>query len=174
MHTDSLKAGRTISLIFLCALAYVPSAIAQDDDARRPATAAAKPGPWFGLTLPPQTGDAPAVMVGPRAPRAVTLPPGESASPELEGNRIKADVNTIVGFSHESRQRREIGSGQMWGRVTGFPSSSRTSSLASRHRRLIQPWIAQSNCSRPSRLAALVADGIGIIAVRLQARSSVG
>ena len=54
------------------------------------------------------------------------MPSGESASPDFDGAAIKADVATIVGFSNQSRVEREIGSGQMWGRITGFPSSDRT------------------------------------------------
>jgi hypothetical protein len=85
-----------------------------------------KPGPWFGVPLPPPLGKEPAVLVGDRSPRPVTLPPGEPAAPELAGAAIKADVETIVGFSKESRNSREIGSGQMWGRIAGLPSGART------------------------------------------------
>ena len=81
---------------------------------------------WFGVALPAPGGNTPAVMVGDRAPRPVTLPPGEPAAPEFAGATIKADVAAIVGFSKESRSTREFGSGQMWGRVTGFPSSTKT------------------------------------------------
>jgi len=83
-------------------------------------------GPWFGLTLPPPPGAEPAVIVGSRAPRPVTLPPGESAAPELTGAAIRADLERIVGFSKESRATKEIGSGQLWGRVSGLPSSAKT------------------------------------------------
>ncbi len=84
------------------------------------------PGPWLGVTLPPKMGDAPAVRVGQRAPRAVSLPPGEADAPEFRGATLKADVDTIVGFSRDSRSQREMGNGQMWGRVAGFPSATRT------------------------------------------------
>ena len=83
-------------------------------------------GPWFGLPLPPRSGEARAVIVGERASRPVALPAGEPANPELTGTAIKADVETIVGFSKESRATKEIGTGQMWGRVAGFPSSDKT------------------------------------------------
>jgi hypothetical protein len=79
---------------------------------------------WFGLTLPQPPTAAPAVKVGARPPRpaaAVT-----TADNELRGDVIKRDVETIVGFARESRQSKEIGSGQMWGRVAGFPSSDKT------------------------------------------------
>jgi hypothetical protein len=56
----------------------------------------------------------------------VTLPAGEAPAPELKGDAIRADLEAIVGFSKESRRTGELGSGQMWGRVTGFPSSAKT------------------------------------------------
>jgi hypothetical protein len=87
--------------------------------------AAAKPGPWFGVPVPPPLGQEPAVIVGDRAPRPVVLPNGEPASTELTGATIKADVETIVSIAKESRSTREIGSGQMWGRVTGLPSGTK-------------------------------------------------
>ena len=87
--------------------------------------AAAKPGPWFGVPLPPPLGQDPAVIVGDRAPRPVVLPSGEAPSPELTGATIKADVDTIVNIAKESRSTREIGSGQLWGRVTGLPSGTK-------------------------------------------------
>lgn len=86
---------------------------------------AARPGPWFGLTLPGAV-TAPAVRVGARAPRPVLLPPGEGPAAEFDGVALKADVATIVRFAHDSGERREVGNGQMWGRIAGFPSSDRT------------------------------------------------
>jgi len=64
--------------------------------------------PWFGVPLPP------------------VVPPGEGEFRELAGAARRADLATIVQFSRESRERREIGSGQLWGRITGFPSSRDT------------------------------------------------
>jgi hypothetical protein len=83
-------------------------------------------GPWFGVKLPPAFGTEPAVIVGDRLPRAVNLPAGVPTYPDLHGAAIRRDVETIVGFSKESRASREIGSGQLWGRVSGFPSSAKT------------------------------------------------
>ena len=82
---------------------------------------------WFGLMLPQSPGAAPAVKVGPRAPRPVEATPS-SGSPgdALHGAAIKRDVETIVGFARESQRSKEIGSGQMWGRIAGFPSSDKT------------------------------------------------
>jgi len=34
-------------------------------------------GAWFGLPLPPPMGATPAVIVGPRGPRPVAVPPGD-------------------------------------------------------------------------------------------------
>jgi peptidase M28-like protein len=66
------------------------------------------------------------VIVGPRAPRPVVLPADEPANPDLRAEGIRRDLETIVGFSMRSRTQREIGSGQLWGRVTGMPSSAAT------------------------------------------------
>lgn len=68
----------------------------------------------------------PAVRVGERAPRPVVVPAGESPSPELLGAALKADVDTIVNFAKQSRATKEMGSDQMWGRVSGFPSEIQT------------------------------------------------
>jgi Peptidase family M28 len=71
-------------------------------------------------------GGSPAVRVGDRAPRAVSLPPGQADELEFRGASLKADVETIVKFSRDSRDRRELGDGQMWGRVAGFASATQT------------------------------------------------
>src|SRR5687768_16945456 len=83
--------------------------------------AATKPTAWFGL-MPPRPGAAaPAVKVGARPPR-----PGDAAvAPELNCDAIKRDVATIVGLAQSARAAKEVGSGQMWGRIAGFPSSDR-------------------------------------------------
>jgi hypothetical protein len=83
-------------------------------------------GSWLGLTLPPKFGAEPAVLVGERQPRPVVLPAGENTAPEFSGAAIKKDVEAIVAFSKASRSEREIGSGQLWGRVSGLPSSAKT------------------------------------------------
>lgn len=82
---------------------------------------------WFGLPLPPGLEPhAPAAVIGDRGPVPAAVPPGEESYRELEGGRIRRDLDTIVGFSRQSRERREIGEGRLWGRITGFPSSART------------------------------------------------
>jgi hypothetical protein len=75
---------------------------------------------WFGLALPPAT-PAPAVKVGTRSPR----PADTRATDELTGDAVKRDVATIVRFAQEARASKEVGSGQMWGRIAGFPSNDK-------------------------------------------------
>lgn len=76
---------------------------------------------WFGLTRPPATA-APAVKVGTRPPR----PTDPGVEPVLAGASLQRDVATIVGFATAARTSKEVGSGQMWGRIAGFPSSDKT------------------------------------------------
>jgi len=109
---------KTLVAIMLLSLAIPASA--QDEPARRPA--ARKDGPWFGVTLPPRAGADVAVKVGSRPPRPIAA---DAASPEFNGAAIKSDVETIVGFAKSARAAKEIGNGQMWGRISGFPSSQK-------------------------------------------------
>ena len=83
--------------------------------------------PWFGVPQPPvfEPHVAPAI-IGDRGPAPAIVPSGEGAYLELTGAVIRADLDRIIRFSRESRERREIGSGQLWGRITGFPSSRET------------------------------------------------
>ena len=109
------------SLIAAALLALLALPVdAQDQAAPRPA--GRNDGPWFGVPLPPR-GAAPAVKVGTRPPR----PAGSSGQlSEFMGSLIKADVETVVGFARAGALQKEIGSGQMWGRIAGFPSGDRT------------------------------------------------
>ena len=83
--------------------------------------------PWFGLTLPPpfQAHRLPAI-VGDRGPTPARVPAGEESFTEFTGETIWQDLETVVAFSKQSRDEQEIGSGQLWGRISGFPSSERT------------------------------------------------
>ncbi|MEO8678852.1 MAG: M28 family peptidase [Vicinamibacterales bacterium] len=110
-------------LIALAVLSIGDHSIAQG---RVGTAAATADGPWFNLPLPPRMSAEAAVRVGERAPRPVVLPAGESATPELLGATLKADVDTIVNFAKQSRVSREMGGDQMWGRVSGFPSEVAT------------------------------------------------
>ena len=89
---------RRVTMALMIVLAAQTGALAQ----RAGRGAARTDGPWFGLMLPPRFGAAPAVLVGPRS-RPVTLPPGEPKAPEFDGAAIHRDLETIVGFSKESR-----------------------------------------------------------------------
>jgi len=110
-------------------LATAAPGFAQDDEpARRPTRRT--DGPWFGLSLPPAPGKDPAVVVGDRAPRPVSMAP-DPQSPELSAAVIRADLTTIVGFSKKSRAEREVGSGQLWGRISGLPSGDHVTEWAS-------------------------------------------
>ncbi|HVF16893.1 MAG TPA: M28 family peptidase [Steroidobacteraceae bacterium] len=82
--------------------------------------------PWFGVALPPAFSTEPAVIVGEREARPFVAPANEKADSDLLGSRIRKDLERIVEFSKESRAKREIGSGQLWGRVSGFASSAAT------------------------------------------------
>jgi hypothetical protein len=89
--------------------------------AAAPAAAQSTPTAWFGVAMP--AGASPAVRVGARAPR-----PAERATTaaEFDGTAIKADVAAIVGIAQAARASKEVGRGQMWGRIAGFPSSDTT------------------------------------------------
>ena len=110
-----------LSLVVLAVL--LSTTLAPAGSAQTPATE----GPWFGVPLPPafEPHVAPAI-VGNRGPAPAIVPPGEGEYLDLTGAAIRADLETIVQFSRESRERREIGCGQLWGRITGFPSSRDT------------------------------------------------
>ena len=108
------------ALILIALLVVASSAAAQDDPPGRRA-AAKKDGPWFGLTLPPRDGAAVAVQVGKRPPR----PAIADAAAQFSGSALKADVETLVGIARSARDSKEIGSGQMWGRISGFPSGAK-------------------------------------------------
>lgn len=112
-------------LAFTAALSCTGSAFAQDD-VTGPARAINRNAPWFGLQTPPAPGAEPAVVVGTRAPRPVRVSPSAPQGPEFSQASLRADLETIVGFSKQSRATKEIGSGQQWGRISGFPSGAAT------------------------------------------------
>ena len=74
---------------------------------RGAAPPAAKEGPWFGLTLPPQSGKQPDVIVGDRPARPVVLPPGEiSLSLKDDGAIVRIVVeDNGKGLPVEGRER---------------------------------------------------------------------
>lgn len=124
MSSRSLSALAAV-LITGAALTQPVVVFAQDEPAGA-ARAERRSGPWFGIPLPPAVGAEPAVVVGTRAPRPVQVPTGSPDGPEFAAAALRTDLTTIVGFSKESRATKEIGSGQQWGRVSGFPSGAKT------------------------------------------------
>ena len=83
--------------------------------------------PWFGVQFPPPLSpNSIPVALGVRGPAPAVVPSGELEHNELRGERIFEDVERIVQFSWQSREEEELGGDQLWGRVSGFPSSERT------------------------------------------------
>jgi hypothetical protein len=112
--------GATVTVLIAAAAAfsYLPLASAQ----------ATRASAWFGVTPSPGfQPDAPPVILGTDyGPRPATVPAGEEGFASLKGDAIRRDLATIVGFSKWSRETKEVGSGQLWGRITGMPSGERT------------------------------------------------
>jgi hypothetical protein len=79
---------------------------------------------WFGVPLPARGLDPhlPVVDVARVMPAPVVSPAGEERSPALSGASVRRDLETIVGFSKQSRADGD----KVWGRVTGFPAARRT------------------------------------------------
>src|SRR5690348_16383049 len=106
---------RRVGLGVVAALALGGSAAAQST-----------PGPWFGVPTPgPVTPvDQPTFVTGPEAygPAPFAGRPKDDASGALKGERLMADVKTIVGFS---LARRDAGD-PLWGRISGMPGESAT------------------------------------------------
>ena len=90
--------------------------------------AAAQSPPWFGVTPPgPFEPDRPPAILGTDyGPRPASVPAGEEQHTSLEGTAIQRDLAMIVSFSAWSRETKEVGAGQLWGRITGLPSGDRT------------------------------------------------
>lgn len=80
--------------------------------------------PLFGVPLPPafEAHQAP-VVLGDRAPEPARVPPGEERFPHLDGATMEADMRTLVSYALQSREHKEIGDGQFWGRIGGLPST---------------------------------------------------
>lgn len=112
---------RVIAACFLITISAVP--VLGQDEVRRP-PAARKEGPWFGIMLPPKANSDAAVKVGARPPRPVGTT--DAVAPEFSGSSMKTDVDTIVGIARDAMKGKEVGSGQMWGRISGFPSGAKT------------------------------------------------
>jgi hypothetical protein len=124
MPTRRLFPISLATALFVSSLAA--AAAAQDEGPPRRTAPTSGTTAWFGLPLPPKPGSIPAVVAGTRGPRPVTLPPGEPAAPEFQGAAIRKDLEQIVAIAKESQASREVGSGQIWGRIAGFPSADKT------------------------------------------------
>lgn len=90
-----------------------------------PAAAAAQSSAWLGVTPPPGLSHPPQFSVladGRFGAPAMSVPAGEAADTELEGARIAALLDQIVGFSRQSRAHGEL----MWGRISGITGAEPT------------------------------------------------
>ncbi len=96
------------------------------DEAAAAGQAAPTDEPWFGVMLPPGFEPHALQVISARPAAPAVVPEGESGYRALAGAAIQASLETSVGFSRESEESREVGEGQMWGRITGFPSGSKT------------------------------------------------
>ena len=130
MHATVWKPRAGVPLLMAMALAACSGDAATDDADTTQAGAAESRAsldrPWLGLELPPAF-DASALHVLETRPAAPpVVPTGEEVFRSLAGASIRADLETIVGFSRRSRRDREIGDGSLWGRITGLESGSAT------------------------------------------------
>ncbi len=107
-----------VTVVFVIATVQVSLGYAQAPETR----------PWFGVTPSPgfQPHIAPVIIGTDYGPRPVSVPAGEEGFVSLEGEAIYRDLETIVDFSKWSRETQEVGSGQLWGRITGLPSGEHT------------------------------------------------
>jgi len=85
-------------------------------------------GAWFGVLPPFANGDPNGPVVDLRTVSApvARVPGGEERYTDLTGVRIRRDLETIVGFSRQSRAAGD----RVWGRVTGFPAGLATHAWA--------------------------------------------
>jgi hypothetical protein len=117
---SSNRSSRAAVVLLMAAATAFPD---QSPSAQTPKTTA-----WFGVTPAPGfQPDVPPVILGTDyGPRPAAVPAGEEGHTSLKGDAIRRDLAAIVGFSKWSRETREVGSGQLWGRITGMPSGERT------------------------------------------------
>ena len=84
--------------------------------------------PWFGQRLPPPVNDPtkPILLAADDLlPQPASFGPGPMSA-LLSGDRIKADVARIIGFSLQSRAAGDY----LWGRLSGAPAYYETASWA--------------------------------------------
>jgi hypothetical protein len=109
-------------------LCFGSAVAAQTTNSNQSAELRVKSGPWFGVKPPGgfQPDTPPAILGTDYGPRPATVPSGEERHTSLQGDAIKRDLESIVGFSKWSRETKEVGAGQLWGRITGIASGDRT------------------------------------------------
>lgn len=126
--TDTMRFGsraaRRACVAFFVTATAVQGPVSAQTAPGSPARAERRAGPWFGLALPPRPGAEPAVIVGERAPRPVQVPADAPEGPEFNATSLRASLDGIIRFSKESRAMHEVGTGQQWGRISGFPSAT--------------------------------------------------
>ena len=113
-------AGHACWRVFI--LAFAVASFQETAVAQAPTTT----GPWFGVMLPPPLTYHELEVLADRPAAPAVVPSGEARWGELAGAAMQRDLATIVDFARESRTTREIGDGLLWGRVTGFPSGTKT------------------------------------------------
>lgn len=91
-----------------------------------PGATAQSSGPWFGLRLPPGLDPHALQVIDVRAAAPAVVPEGEGVWRELSGSEMQSHLERIVGFSRESQDTKELGTDQVWGRVSGFESGNKT------------------------------------------------
>ena len=112
----------------------------------------AQKSPWFGIALPPsfQPHIAPVIIGTDYGPRPAHVPLGEEGSTWLEGEVIHKDLEAMIDISKWSRASAEIGSAQLWGRITGLASGEQAMDLVQRRfneigvARIERQWFEQS------------------------------
>ena len=126
--TRSLSTHSALARATLCALAMGMVACSDTRAAEAPSADQARSAdePWFGVMLPPGFEPHALHVISNRPAAPAVVPEGERQYRELAGDAIQAHLETIVGFSRESEETTEVGEGQIWGRVTGFPSGAKT------------------------------------------------
>ncbi len=123
-RTTTFRSTFAASRILACGLMLALATAASAQDEAPSAPAPRKAGPWFGLTLPPRPGAEPAVIVGDRPARPVQVPDDAPSGPEFAADALRSSLDGLIRFSKESRGTHEVGTGQQWGRISGFSSGA--------------------------------------------------
>ena len=132
-RSASTSAALLVLVVGAVACSDTPAEEAPSQDGASPADQAGSAAelllanePWFGVMLPPGFEPHALHVISDRPAAPAVVPQGEGQYRHLAGAAIQADLEAIVGFSRESEETAEVGEGQIWGRITGFPSGSKT------------------------------------------------